>query len=120
MNVLPAWVMWLQSLATPGIAVAGLLIAYSNHNLAVQRRKDSLFDRRYELLLRVFRYLDQMSEDRINDEWAIEEHGHIKLQAHLLFGKKFADQLEESMSSRGPRLGPGEISIGDLFERAMR
>jgi hypothetical protein len=48
MSELPIWVSWLQALAVPAIAFAGVLVAVSGHLLARKQRSDQLFDKRYD------------------------------------------------------------------------
>lgn len=90
------WIEVLAALLTPVVAIAGLWIGIANYRLAVRRRKDELFDRRYAF----YRKVRDMwmctgsgagPDERPSFDWDdIEPFAH---EALFLFGKDIADHL---------------------------
>lgn len=101
-GTIPRWVEVMQALLTPTIAVAGIGIGVLNHLLARRRRKDELFDRRYEFYQRVREMWMSTGVGANNDEDP-EVHAEdlvpMAEEARLLFGEDVAQHI---MSLAGP------------------
>jgi hypothetical protein len=89
---MPIWAQWLQALLTPTIAIAGVVIAVLNHLHARRKRKDDLFDRRYEFYKSVRERWMRTGEPEqpcldVDDVVPIAE------EAALLFGNDIAQHI---------------------------
>ncbi len=109
MTTLPIWVSYLQALATPAIALAGVSIAYSSHRLAGQRRRDELFDRRYEFYLRTRK---QFAEVFSRPHGEVDTHWRESLaeEASFLFPSDIVDHILNFRTPINERWKVGHIS----------
>lgn len=91
MNELPFWVSVVSALLTPMIAFLAVVLSFFNYWLDVRRRRDELFDRRYEfyqrlrsMWLRTGALPEQLPE---LDTFDIPDLAPIAEEAEFLFGK---------------------------------
>jgi hypothetical protein len=55
---LPIWAQWFAALAVPIAATVGVVIGFFNYKLTVKKRKDDLFDRRYDFIAEIEGFLE--------------------------------------------------------------
>ena len=84
-DILSAWL-------TPMVAVAGIGIAFFQCRLAVKKRKDDLFDKRYEFYKKaengwIATYREDVMEPEVTDLIPLAE------EATFLFGKKIGEHI---------------------------
>lgn len=105
----PTWIQWLSALLTPMIAIAGIAIGVLNYLHARRKRKDDLFDRRYEFYKGVRDWwlkTADLSAPPIDFEEALA----IADEARLLFGEDIAKHI---LSLVGPGRHPGSPFFPD-------
>jgi hypothetical protein len=86
----------LAALLTPTVAVVGIFIGIKNYKLAIRKRKDDLFDRRYQFLkdfeqLWKTTGLESEGATRMCLEW--DDIEPWAQEAYYLFGKDIAEHL---------------------------
>jgi hypothetical protein len=99
----PICIQWLSALLTPAIAVAGITIGVLNYLHARRKRKDDLFDRRYEFYKRVRDWwLKTGTGAAPGQDPSVHPEDVIPIadEARLLFGKEVAQHLM-SLVGRG-------------------
>jgi len=87
----------LAALLTPTIAIGGIIIGVKNYKLALRKRKDDLFDKRYKFLKdfeKLWKTTGHESEGatRMNLEW--DDIEPWAQEAYFLFGKEIAEHLK--------------------------
>jgi hypothetical protein len=97
----PTWIQWFQGLLTPAIAIAGAWVAVASHRLARRKRKDDLFDRRYEFYKRVRDWWLSTAapEAPVVD---VEDVFPLTEEAGFLFGKDIAQHILSLEGKRHP------------------
>lgn len=86
---LPSWVLWLQAVGPFSIAIAAAGIAFGQWRLAVAKRQDDLFDRRYNLLAAYRSYFKSVRGEaeglpRDMSIYDVADDDHLELQAEYL------------------------------------
>ena len=86
----------LAALLTPTVAVIGIFIGIKNYKLALRKRKDDLFDRRYKFLKDFEKLwkttgLESEGATRMNLDW--DDIEPWAQEAYYLFGKDIAEHL---------------------------
>ena len=89
---LPACVSTLSALLTPMIAIAAIVLGIFNHWLAVRRRRDELFDRRYEFYRRVRDFWLSTADPAVPPP-DIQEWISVADEASFLFGRDIVEHL---------------------------
>lgn len=87
----------LAALLTPTIAIIGIIVGIKNYQLALRKRKDELFDRRYKFLKDFEKLwkttgLESEGATRMYLEW--DDIAPWAQEAYFLFGKDIADHLK--------------------------
>lgn len=88
----PLLVQWLSAILTPIVAIGGLVIAVLNYRHAHRKRKDDLFDRRYEFYRRLRDWWLRTAEP---DQPLVDAEDVIPIaeEARLLFGEDIAQHI---------------------------
>ena len=104
---LPIWAQWFAALAVPIAALVGILLGALNYVLSQKKRKDELFDKRYDHFKLLWRlYIEKNGSDFIADGEHIYRDGfnwdYHAIQAGFLFG----EDVEKHVRSfnRGPKV----------------
>ena len=90
---LPLWLQYLQALALPIIAGCAAFIAFLQFELAKERRRDDLFDRRYELLETALAAAANPFPDSIARSEQRARLDRLFTRSALLFDSKFRNEL---------------------------
>jgi len=82
---------------TPMVAIIGIYIGIKNYKLSIRRRKDELFDRRYQFLEEFEKLwkttgLESMGATRMCLEW--DDIAPYAQKAYYLFGKDIVQHLK--------------------------
>ena len=99
MNFIPDgkdWVEVFQALSVPAIAFAGVCIAATNLWLGFRKRRDDLFDRRYDFFRRAVRAWEAAAKSQHETgenvpDW--EYRAALANEALFLFGPRLAEHL---------------------------
>lgn len=119
MQLLPNWVIILQALAIPAIALGGLILAGLSWRTAERKRKNDLFDRRYEFYRRAERaYLVCHQTGGIHDTLGDPDtFTRLAEEARFLFGLQIARHVFESETWRDV---PDQVKHGIADERFVK
>lgn len=90
-ETLPNWVSYLQGLATPAIAGAGIVIAWTQYRLAKDRFRHDLFDRRYAVFNGIREASDLAFSDGTFTMEALNEFKRATNDADFLFNKEVVE-----------------------------
>jgi len=82
----------LSALLTPTIAIAGLVIAVLQYRTNNLKRKNDLFDKRYEFYKSVEKLWLSTIDNEIKEFW-VEDLIPIASEARILFGNDVADHI---------------------------
>lgn len=120
----PTWIQWLTALLTPTIAIAGIVIGALNYVHARRKRKDDLFDRRYEFYKRVRDWWLKTGTGAppgSDPTVALEDVVPIAEEARLLFGEEIARHILslEGKGHSGSPFFPNHDFTGP-FEKYLR
>lgn len=96
MEEINRWITILAAFLTPTIAIIGIFLGIKNYCLAIRKRKDDLFDRRYKFLKdfeKLWKTAGMESEGatRMCLEW--DDIEPWAQEAYFLFGKDIARHL---------------------------
>lgn len=86
------WIKILSALLTPTIAIAGLTIAWLQYRTNDQKRKNELFDRRYDF----YKSIEEVwlsTHDVANRTLSIEDLIPFASEAEILFDKNVAEHI---------------------------
>jgi hypothetical protein len=116
MSDVPYCVRLLSALLVPTIAIAGIVLGILNHRLARKRRKDELFDRRYEFYRRA-RDFWLSTANPASPPPDIQDWISVAGEASFLFGRDIAEHL---VSLDGKRHDGSPFFPNDDFVRPFR
>jgi hypothetical protein len=100
---------WLNQLATPAIALAGIAIAYAQWRIANTRLTHDLFDRRYAVYAAAKKFIQQICQKRT---LTIEE---LSLFLYASAGAVFV--LDEELAAYLDQLRDNAVKAAELYER---
>lgn len=86
------WINVLSALLTPTIAIAGSVIAWLQYRTNSQKRKNDLFDRRYNFYQTLEKFWLQSSDDNCRPH-DVEDLIPVAMEARMLFGKDIAQHI---------------------------
>lgn len=99
----PYWIKTLSALLTPAIAMFAVLIAYLQWKTAERKRKQDLFDKRYEFYQKIWHLYSRhtKSPDAMK---AIQETDLLDLahECEFLFGQDIVDHLFKIPEKQNP------------------
>jgi hypothetical protein len=96
MNYKKDWIEILSALLTPTIAVVGIVFTWLTYRLGARKRKDELFDRRYDFYKKVeqrWRSTGIGSEPNQYPKWEWDDIEPWAHEATFLFGSDIAKHL---------------------------
>lgn len=96
MEIINKLITILAALLTPTIAIAGITIGIKNYTLAIRKRKDDLFDRRYNFLKGFEKLWKTTGSENEGATRMCLEWDDIKpwaQEAYFLFGKDIAEHI---------------------------
>jgi hypothetical protein len=94
---LPIWAQWFAALAVPIAAIVGIGLGIENFKLAMRRRNDELFERRYQLYFDFRKDLIEAIKERYLDDSPTNQNKYQDiLDFHAL---KCSFVFEKSVSS---------------------
>jgi hypothetical protein len=99
MQQVPLWVLFLSALLTPTIAVAGGIIAWFQWLTNETKRKQDLFDRRFDFYKRAVSSYEELWSERAGTTTAYEFE-YFCTEASFLFGPDLVQHLK-TMSRHG-------------------
>jgi hypothetical protein len=101
---LPEWVLYLQALSTPAIAVLAAVIGFMQWRTAHQRAVLDLFEKRYELYSAVRSVITEvLTQGRADHKLQFDYLRAIE-RAHFLFGPEVTAYLDSLYKQRGESL----------------
>lgn len=89
----PEWVQVLSALLTPTIAVGGGIIAWFQWRTNETKRRQDLFDRRFEFYKRAVAGYEELWSDR-NGTTTAYEWKYFQVEAGFLFGPDVVEHLK--------------------------
>lgn len=97
--MVPAWVQILSALLTPAIAITVGVIGWLQWRTNERKRKQDLFDRRYEFYKRALAIYEEGHSERAGNYHAADWE-YFYSEAEFLFGDKIVAPLEKAMAER--------------------
>lgn len=116
---LPVWAQWFAALAVPIAAVIGVLLGVLNFLLSRRKRRDELFDRRYEAILQLDRLFDDAcrhfattsvfrvamrQEIGLSKEWEPDPSNFEMAKILLLHAESMQERSDEIAKEHGKKI----------------
>jgi hypothetical protein len=93
MQQVPAWIQILSGLLTPTIAIAGGIIAWFQWRTNEKKRKQDLFDGRFDFYNRAVSLYEELWDDRRVGTTTSDEQDALYAEASFLFGADIVQHL---------------------------
>ena len=93
MQQIPPWVLVFSALLTPTVAIAGGIIAWLQYRTNETKRKQDLFDKRFDFYIRAVSAYEEFWSERVGTTTAYEFEAFYA-EGSFLFGPDLVEHLQ--------------------------